>query len=107
MPTLYMTLWSSIIIVSVGAWRLRSWGKIFIVALVTALVLLISQSLFIQLALAAGVDPGVALSEPAAFLNKGPLGWLALLIMPCGWLGPIIGLNLVRGHMEQNRLYEE
>jgi hypothetical protein len=23
------------------------------------------------------------------------MGWLALLVMPCGWLGPMVGLHLV------------
>ena len=95
MPTLYMTFWSIVMIVAMGAWRLHSWGKMLTVALITAVVLLFSQALFIQLSLSAGVDPSIALSQPGEFLSKGLFGWLALLVMPCGWLGPIIGLNLV------------
>jgi hypothetical protein len=103
MPTFYMISWSFFMITAMGVWRLRSWGKMVTVGLVTAVILLISQSLFFQLALAAGVHPQMALSQPADFLNQGLVGWLALLVMPCGWLGPVIGLNLVERY---ERRYE-
>lgn len=96
MPTFYMTFWSIIIIGALGVSRLRHLGHILVVTLITALVLILSQSLFIQLAISAGVDPSQALTNPAAFLTSGPLGWLALLVMPCGWLGPFIGSSLIR-----------
>jgi hypothetical protein len=38
----------------------------------------------------------MALQNPFAFLRGGLFGWLALVVMPCGWLGPIIGLNLIQ-----------
>lgn len=94
MPTLYMTLWS-IVFIGALAWRLGSWGKLIGVMVVTAVVLIFSQALFMQLTINAGLDPSTVLINPAAFLNAGPLGWLALLVRPCGWLGPILGLNLV------------
>lgn len=96
MPTLYMTFWSVLMIGAMGLWRLRNLRRIMAVLGITAVVLLFSQTLFVQLALNAGVDPGLVLTEPYRFLASGPLGWLALLIMPCGWLGPVIGMKLVQ-----------
>jgi hypothetical protein len=96
MPTFYMTFWSIVIIGALGVRHWRQWGHIAVIALITAFVLIVSQALFIQLAISAGVDPSQALTNPAAFLTSGPLGWLALLVMPCGWLGPFIGSNLVQ-----------
>lgn len=96
MPTLYMTFWSMVMVLALGVWRLRQWGQILVAVLITAFVLILSQSLFLQLAFAAGVDPGLAFSNPGQFLMHGPIGWLALLVMPCGWLGPIVGFNLIQ-----------
>ena len=102
MPTLYMTFWCAVLIMAMGLWRLRSWGQIMVVTVITAFVLLLSQSLFIQLAVSASLEPSDALLVPERFLRAGPSGWLALLVMPCGWLGPIIGLSLV-----ERRKYDE
>ncbi len=96
MPTFYMTFWSIVIIGALGVRHWRQWGHILVITLITALILILSQSLFIQLAISAGVDPSQALTNPSAFMSSGPLGWLALLVMPCGWLGPFIGSNLVQ-----------
>jgi hypothetical protein len=96
MLTFYMIFWSTIIIIALGMWRLRNWGQVVIIALVSAFVLLVSQSLFIQLSLTAALEPESVFSTPDAFLRSGPFGWLALLVMPCGWLGPFIGFNLVK-----------
>ena len=95
MPIFHMTLWSAMLIFALGIWRLRNLSKLLIVV-VTAIVLLLSQTLFVQLAVNAGVDPSAALVNPLLFLASGPVGWLALMVMPCGWLGPILGLNLVQ-----------
>lgn len=94
MPTLYMIFWSSIMIIALSVWRLRNWGQIFVVVLVTAFTLILSQSLFIQLSISAGLDPSDVLFSAGNFLMAGPYGWLALLVMPCGWLGPFIGMGL-------------
>ena len=96
MPTFYMIFWSLIMVLALGMWRLRSWRGTAVVALITFLILMISQSLFAQLAQAANVDPSWAFTAPEMFMRGGPAAWLALLIMPCGWLGPIIGANLVQ-----------
>ncbi len=103
MPTLYMIFWSSIMILALGLGRLRNLGQMLVLSLVTAFILILSQSLFIQLSVSAGLDPSTVLYSSGDFLRGGPLGWLALLVMPCGWLGPMIGLNLVhRWVMMQN-----
>jgi len=96
MPTFYMVFWSVVMVLAMGMWRLRSWRGTAVVALVTFLILVVSQALFNQLALAAGVDPVLAFTAPELFMRGGPAAWLALLVMPCGWLGPIIGANLVQ-----------
>jgi hypothetical protein len=99
MPTLYMSIWSVFMIVVLGLGRLRHWGHMLVLALVTAAVVILSQSLFVQLSVSAGLDPSHILVASGDFLHRGVLGWLALLVMPCGWLGPMIGWSLV------NRLY--
>ncbi|MCA9936492.1 MAG: hypothetical protein H6662_12915 [Ardenticatenaceae bacterium] len=96
MPTLYMTFWSVTMIGAMSLWRLRNLRRMLAVLVITAVILLFSQTLFVQLSINAGLDPSAVLTEPARFLASGPIGWLALLVMPCGWLGPIIGLNLVQ-----------
>jgi hypothetical protein len=95
MPIFYMTFWSVVVILAVGVWRLRDWLGVLAVSVVTLLVLMFSQALFVQLAVSAGLDPSLALADPGAYFRSGPLGWLALLVMPCGWLGPVVGMNLV------------
>jgi len=95
MPIFYMAFWSFAIIFAVGVWRLRSWRHVAGMVAVTLLVLMFTQALFIQLSISAGLDPSMALVNPGAFIVSGPYGWLALLVMPCGWLGPVLGLNLV------------
>jgi hypothetical protein len=90
-----MLFWSIVMILAIGMWRLRQWSDIIFVSLITAIVLFISHMLFLNLSLAANLDPALALQNPLAYLQAGLFGWLALLVMPCGWLGPIIGLNLV------------
>jgi hypothetical protein len=91
-----MIFWSIVMIFALGIWRLRHWGHVLVVTGITGLVLILSQSLFIQLSLSAGVDPGLVFISPMDFLLSGPLAWLALLVMPCGWLGPFFGFNLVQ-----------
>jgi hypothetical protein len=102
MPIFYMAFWSFAIIFAVGVWRLRSWRHVAGMVIVTLLVLMFSKALFIQLSISAGLDPSMALMDPGAFVMSGPYGWLALLVMPCGWLGPILGLNLVERWQDGN-----
>jgi hypothetical protein len=96
MPTLYMICWSFIIVAAFSAWRLQTWSQRILVTAVTLLVLFMSQSLFFSLTTSAGLNPSDALLSPEQFLQSGPFGWLALLIMPCGWLGPFVGFNLIQ-----------
>jgi hypothetical protein len=85
-----MSIWSITMIIAFGFGRLRNVGQILVLTLATAVVLVLS----------AGLDPSSVLSASSDFLRSGLLGWLALLVMPCGWLGPMVGLNLV------HRLYK-
>jgi len=96
MPTLYMIFWSIIIVIAFSVWRLQTWNQRLLVTAVTVLVLLLSQFLFLSLAASAGLNPSDALLAPERFLQGGPFGWLALLVMPCGWLGPFVGFNLIQ-----------
>ena len=95
MPVLYMILWSLVMIGGLSIWRLHDWRERTAVTVITFLVLLTTQSLFLQLTSAAGVDASDALLAPQHYLQSGPIGWMALLIMPCGWLGPFIGMNMI------------
>lgn len=96
MLPIYMTLWSIAMILFLGVTRIRNLAQLITVTLISALVLLMSQVLFAEFSAAAGVDPGLVFSNPAIFLNYGIEGWLALLIMPVGWFGPIIGLQIAQ-----------
>ena len=100
MSTVYMLTWSVLMVSAVGIWRLRNWRQTVGVALVTGLVLMVSQTLVAQLAATIGLTPDLIFSAPEQFFLSGPIGWLALIVMPCGWLGPIIGLNLFRNQDE-------
>ena len=44
---------------------------------------------------AEGIE-ATAVLTPNDYLAYGPLAWLALMVMPLGWLGPIISLNLMK-----------
>ena len=100
MPILYMTIWSLMMIFGLSIWRLHSWNERLSVTLITLLVLIVTQSLFVQLAVSAGLDASDALMAPHLYIASGPVGWMALLVMPCGWLGPFIGMNLVERTQE-------
>ena len=102
MPTLYMIGWSIIIVAAFSVWRLETWNQRLLVTAVTVLVLLLSQSLFLSLTTSAGLNPGDALLAPERFLQSGPFGWLALLVMPFGWLGPFVGFSLIRRSQEES-----
>ena len=93
---IYMALWSIAIIFLLGLTRVRNLAQIIVVTLVSALVLVVSQALFIELSATIGAYPGLIFSDPGYYLSQGMVGWLALLVMPCGWLGPMIGLHLAQ-----------
>ena len=94
MSLLYMVFWSVVMVLALSVVRVRSWRQRFLLCLVTAVVLLVSQSLFLQMSYTLGVDANLALVAPQQYLLRGPMGWLALIVMPCGWLGPFVGLHL-------------
>ena len=101
MSVTYMITWTILIIFAVGLGRLRDIRQTAGIAAITLLILMMSQTLAAQLATTIGLDPSLIYSNPELFLGGGPVGWLALLVMPCGWLGPIIGLNLVSRRFEE------
>ena len=94
MPTSYVLIWSFILIFVVGLWRWRNGRRLALGWGITAVVLFFAQGLFHHLADLAGVPP---VSFPlTAYLQSGPFGWLALLVLPCSWLAPVIALRLGR-----------
>lgn len=101
MSITYMIIWSTLIIFAVGISRIRDIRQTVGVAVVTLLILIMSQTLTIQLAASVGLEPNLIFTAPELFVKSGPTGWLALLVMPCGWLGPIIGMNLIFGRFEE------
>ena len=95
MTMLYMVFWSAVMVLALSVVRVREWRQRFLLLVVTAVVLFISQALFLQMALYPWCRSQYCLdSAPDQFLLKGPMGWLALMVMPCGWLGPIIGVHI-------------
>lgn len=96
MLLIYMAFWSIAIILFLGLTRMRNLAQLSIVSLISALILIISQTLFAELSAAAGAYPGLIWTDPIYYLNQGVVGWLALLVMPCGWLGPFIGLQIAQ-----------
>jgi hypothetical protein len=107
MPIAYMTFWSIVMIIALSIWRLRHWGRILVVCLVTAFVLILSQSLFIQLSVNAGLEPSQIMMSATTYLRSGPMGWLAFMVMPCGWLGPFLGFSLVQRWSESSSSDDE
>lgn len=105
MLPIYMAFWSFIIILFLGLTRIRNLAQIIIASLIAALVLLVSQVLFIEFSAAAGLYSSLAFSNPEHFLSQGLMGWLALLVLPCGWLGPIIGLHLAQRWQPRQEVY--
>ena len=100
MPSMYMTFWTLMMVLVIGLWRLQEWRQRAFIMVVTLLILFISQTLFVQLAISAGLNPSDVFLAPERFLYTGPAGWLALLVMPIGWLGPFLGVNLLHRMQE-------
>jgi hypothetical protein len=96
MPTIYMAFWSIVMVLVAGLWRFRSLAQVMVATLTTAVTLFLSYALFSQLSLAVGLTPDPATFDPAAYLGRGIFGWMALLVMPCGWLAPVLGLRLAQ-----------
>ena len=93
---IYMGLWSLVMVGLLGSGRFRAWQQWVVAVVGTALILLISQTLFVQLSAVVNIPPAYGFVDPVSYVGKGAIGWMALLIMPCGWLAPLISLNIVR-----------
>ena len=102
----YMMIWSAIMVVGFSFFRVRQLRHTVLMTVVTFLILAMTHALFVQLSLGAGINPAIngqiSLTE---YIYAGLIGWLALLVMPCGWLGPVVGLHLAERlqRLEMNR----
>lgn len=90
----YMSIWSIVMVLFFGVTRLRSGAQWMVMGAVAGLVLLVSQMLFSLLSESLGMAPNMVMVNPGLYVAAGPAGWLALLVMPCGWLGPVLGLHI-------------
>lgn len=100
MPTTYMLIWSIIFILIVGSFRIRHMGRVLGALIGSTLILGVAHALFTQLTASAGIA-ATAVLTPSDYLAYGPFAWLALIVMPIGWLGPIISLNLMKDRQPQ------
>lgn len=91
---IYMSIWSIVMVLFLGLSRARSGGQLVLMGTVAGLVLVVSQMLFSLLSESLGIAPNMGMVNPALYVAAGPAGWLALLVMPCGWLGPVLGLHI-------------
>ncbi|MFK7805235.1 MAG: hypothetical protein AB8G95_26625 [Anaerolineae bacterium] len=91
----YMIFWSVVMMILVGFVRLRSLHQFAIMGALSAGIILISWVLAMQLASGTGLDLILfsPLSHPDLYIAQGPAGWMILMVLPCGWLAPIIGAN--------------
>ena len=96
MPVVYMIVWSVIMLLAFGILHLRSLKRLAVATAVTAFVILFSGAMFSRLSATIGVDPNLVMLAPNLFIWSGPIGWLALIILPFGWLAPIVGLQSAR-----------
>jgi hypothetical protein len=93
---MYMAFWSTILVLVAGLWRFRHLGQVVVATVTTVVALCLSYALFSQLTFAAGLPHDPALFNPSDYLARGLFGWMALLVMPCGWLAPVLGLRLAQ-----------
>ncbi len=91
----YMIFWSIVMMMLVGLVRLRSLIQFGIMGTLSAATLLICWLLASSLADGTGLDISHfnPLAYPDLYISQGPTGWMILLVVPCGWLAPILGAN--------------
>lgn len=96
MSIIYMFCWSVAMVFMVGIWRLRSWSQVMVMLASSLLLVTFVHWLGGQLAQSAGLDVVTfsPLLYPELYLRQGVVGWAVLLVLPCGWLAPALGLNL-------------
>ena len=92
----YMIFWSVVMMILVGVVRLRSLHQFAIMGLLSGGIILLSWLIALQLADGTGLDLALfsPLAHPDLYIAQGPAGWLILMIVPCGWLAPILGVNV-------------
>lgn len=91
----YMLFWSITMSLAIGFVRLKNWRQFTGMAVVSFLIVLTAYALAAQTARGIGLDLDFfnPLAYPNLYWAEGPLGWMVLMIIPCGWLAPVIGLN--------------
>jgi hypothetical protein len=106
MSLVYMLSWSVAMLFMVGIWRLRSWSQVLVMLASSWLVVAFVHTLGGQLAQSAGLDVTTfsPLLYPELYLGQGLIGWAVLLVFPCGWLAPALGLNLAQKMSDNNRV---
>ncbi len=91
----YMIFWSIFMMIAIGATRLRNIRQFATMGAVSGLIVFIAYTLANHTAQQVGLDMLFfnPLAHPDIYMRHGLLGWLVLIIIPCGWLAPVIGLN--------------
>lgn len=100
MYPMYMAIWSFFMILVLSVFQLRRMGQVVAVMGVTTVTLILTHFLFVALSHSAGVALLPGFFNPVYYIEQGLVGWCALLVLPFGWLGPFIGLNLVRAWLK-------
>ena len=92
----YMISWSIIMMILLGLFRLRSWYQVGVMGFLSWAILTFSWLLANRLADGTGLDLSLfnPLAQPDLYVSQGPAGWLILLVVPIGWLAPLVGANV-------------
>lgn len=92
----YMIFWSMLMMLFIGLMRLRSFYQFGIMGFLSATMILLCWLLANQLADGTGLDIVIfnPLANPEIYMSQGPVGWMILMIVPCGWLAPLLGANV-------------
>lgn len=94
----YMVFWSIMMMLLVGLVRLRSLHQFVIMGLLSGGIIMLSWMIAGRLAEGTGLDLTLfsPLAHPDLYVAQGPIGWLILMIVPCGWLAPVLGVNVAQ-----------
>ena len=92
----YMIFWSIIMMLFMGLLRLRSLYQFGIMGFLSWTTILLCWLVANQLADGTGLDISLfnPLANPHIYTSQGPIGWMILMIVPCGWLAPLLGANV-------------
>lgn len=92
----YMIFWSLVMMILLGLFRLQSWYQFGVMGFLSWVTLTLSWLLANQLADGTGLDLNLfnPIAQPDLYISQGPAGWLILLVVPFGWLAPLVGVNV-------------